>query len=104
MTVVFHLPPSIFGFLHNYSVFFIYLQYIIPTDYILTNGTICGHITKFEKKGKYCRKIAGKRAFQHWYAPYSLGFCKYVPKTATLLQDLLPYMHLTVALDPQIYK
>ena len=32
--VVFHLPPSLFGFLHNYL--FIYLQYIIPTDYILT--------------------------------------------------------------------
>ena len=28
MTVVFHLPPSLFGFLHNYSVFFIYLQNI----------------------------------------------------------------------------
>ena len=37
MTVVFHLPPSLFGFLHNYSVFFIYLQNIIPTDYIPTN-------------------------------------------------------------------
>ena len=32
MTVVFHLPPSLFVFLHNYSVFFIYLQNIIPTD------------------------------------------------------------------------
>ena len=28
MMVVFHLPPSLFGFLHNYSVFFIYLQNI----------------------------------------------------------------------------
>ena len=36
MTVVFHLPPSLFGFLHNYSVFFIYLQNIIPMDYIPT--------------------------------------------------------------------
>ena len=36
MTIVFHLPPSLFGFLHNYSVSFIYLQNIIPTDYIPT--------------------------------------------------------------------
>ena len=36
MLVEFHLPTSLFSFLHNYSVFFIYLQYIIPTDYILT--------------------------------------------------------------------
>ena len=34
VTVVFHLPPSLFGFLHNYL--FIYLHNIIPTDYILT--------------------------------------------------------------------
>ena len=38
VTVVFHLPPSLFGFLCNCSAnyLFIYLQYIIPTDYILT--------------------------------------------------------------------
>ena len=33
MTVVFHLPPSLFGFL---LFRFIYLFTIIPTDYILT--------------------------------------------------------------------
>ena len=42
VTVVFHLPPSLFGFLCNCSTnyLFIYLQYIIPTDYTLTNMTL----------------------------------------------------------------
>ena len=40
MTVVFHLSPSLFGFLHNYSVFFIYLQHIILTDYIPTGSNL----------------------------------------------------------------
>ena len=30
------LPTNLFSFLHKYSVFFIYLQNIIPTDYIPT--------------------------------------------------------------------
>ena len=37
MLVQFHLPPSLFSFLHNYSFSFIYLQNIIPTDYIPTH-------------------------------------------------------------------
>ena len=36
MLVEFHLPISLFSFLHNYSFSFIYLQNIIPTDYIPT--------------------------------------------------------------------
>ena len=37
MLVEFHLPTSLFSFLHNYSFSFIYLQNIIPTDYIPTD-------------------------------------------------------------------
>ena len=36
MLVQFHLLPILFSFLHNYSFSFIYLQNIIPTDYIPT--------------------------------------------------------------------
>ena len=41
MLVEFHLPTSHFSFLHNYSFSFIYLQNIIPTDYIPTLIKCC---------------------------------------------------------------
>ena len=37
MTIAFHLLPSLFGFLHNYSVY-LFTKYIIPTDYIPTRN------------------------------------------------------------------
>ena len=49
VTVVFHLPPSLFDFLCNCSAnyLFIYLQYIIPTDYILTHCNLTCLIVRF---------------------------------------------------------
>ena len=43
MLVQFHLPPNFFSFLHNYSFSFIYLQNIIPTDYIPTDISVECH-------------------------------------------------------------
>ena len=62
MMVVFHLPPSLFGFLHNYSVFFIYLQYIIPTDYILTIPLLIRRgVRKFEHVSESFKLSSAKR-------------------------------------------
>ena len=45
------LPTNLFSFLHNYSVFFIYLQNIIPTDYIPTL-TLVGSSSSFYENWK----------------------------------------------------
>ena len=47
MLVEFHLPTSLFSFLHNYSFSFIYLQNIIPTDYIPTSFTTFATTTQW---------------------------------------------------------
>ena len=73
MTVVFHLPPSLFGFLHNYSVSFICLQNIIPTDYIPTIPLLIQRgVCKSEHVSESFKLFSSKRFGED---VYNLIFC-----------------------------
>ena len=62
MLVQFHLPPSLFSFLHNYSFSFIYLQNIIPTDYIPTIPPLIRRgVSKSEHVSKSFKLFSSKR-------------------------------------------